>query len=133
MELYLIRHGQSTNNFLMEDQSLRSQDPELTDTGKEQAKTLANYLATGINRERLVRYLPDAPERQQAQPFIITHLYCSAMYRAMQTAQPIAAALKLKPEIWLDIHEHGGIYLKKNGVATGYSGRTRAEITSEFP
>lgn len=132
MELYLIRHGQSKNNALMEDQVLRDKDPELTETGKEQAKLTAQYLATGVNREQLVRYALDMPERQQHHGFNITHLYCSAMYRALQTAQPIAAALGLKPEVWLDIHEHGGIYLHQDGVVTGYGGRGRSQIQSEF-
>jgi len=62
-------------------------------------------------------------------------LYCSAMYRALLTAKPIGQALGLSPELWVDIHEHGGIFLDhgpEQGVM-GYPGRTRSEILAEFP
>ncbi|MBC8099281.1 MAG: histidine phosphatase family protein [Armatimonadetes bacterium] len=133
MELYLIRHGQSVNNALMEDQILRVADPELTPVGHQQAQHIATYLATALHRDRLVTFRPEEPERQQQHPYGITHLYASAMTRAMQTCQPIAAALGLQPHIWLDIHEHGGIYLEKDGVVTGYGGRTRSQISADFP
>lgn len=133
MELYLIRHGQSVNNALMEDQYLRVADPELTDIGKLQAQRLAEYLATALNHDALVRHQPDAPERQQHHAYGLTHLYCSAMHRALQTAQPIAQALGVPTRVWLDIHEHGGIYLKREGVAEGFGGRTRGQILAEFP
>lgn len=133
MELYLIRHGQSVNNALMEDQLLRVADPELTEIGKRQAEHLANYFATATNRDQLVRLRADDPERQQQHPFRIDHLYCSAMHRALQTAYPLARAMNVKTEVWIDIHEHGGIYLTKEGITTGYGGRGRSEITTEFP
>lgn len=55
------------------------------------------------------------------------------MHRALQTAAPLAQALGLKPEVWIDIHEQGGIYLTQDGVPTGFPGRTRREILGEFP
>ena len=55
------------------------------------------------------------------------------MHRAMQTARPISEALGITPEIWLDIHEIGGIFLEMDGVATGYGGYTRAQVEGEFP
>jgi 2,3-bisphosphoglycerate-dependent phosphoglycerate mutase/probable phosphoglycerate mutase len=57
------------------------------------------------------------------------------MHRALQTALPIAEALDLAPEIWLDIHEVGGIYLDQgdNGGLVGYPGLKRSEILAEFP
>lgn len=133
MELYLIRHGQSVNNALMEDQVRRVADPELTEIGKQQAEHLAQYFATKPNIDQLVRYPMEAPERQQHYPFKFTHLYCSAMHRALQTTYPIARTMGVKTEVWIDIHEHGGIYLKQEGVATGYGGRVRTQIATEFP
>ncbi|MDX1991151.1 MAG: histidine phosphatase family protein [bacterium] len=133
MELTIIRHGQSVNNALNEDQVLRVFDPELTEIGKQQAACTADYLKTGEHLEKLVMIPLDSPERAEHHPYQFTHLYCSAMHRAMQTAQPIASAVGLKPSIWLDIHEHGGIYLEKEGVVTGYGGRTRLQILEEFP
>jgi len=131
MELYIIRHGQSVNNALPE-QSARVHDPALTELGMAQAGYTAAYFADGSNRDPWVDPTTgySAPEEPS---FGITHLYSSAMYRALQTAYPMAGVLKLKPEIWLDIHEHGGIYLEQEGKYTGFPGKTRGEITSEFP
>lgn len=144
MELFLIRHGQSSNNVL-DDESLRSFDPILTDLGHQQAARLAAFLADRRNRD--VEFnagsgfagngdtedadaAGNAPEQRG---FGITHLYCSAMHRALQTAAPVAQALGLRPEIWPEIHEQGGMYLDRNGTVVGYPGRTRAEILGEFP
>lgn len=126
MRLYLIRHGQSVNNALFENgryQQERQYDPDLTDTGRQQAKCVAQYLAESL----------DMPG-QAAAPFDLTHLYCSAMTRALQTAQPISEALGIKPEVWVDIHEIGGLFLAdEDGDLRGYPGLTRAEIHAKFP
>ena len=49
MQLYLIRHGQSTNNARWEAQenydTYRSSDPTLTEKGVRQAELLAEFLA----------------------------------------------------------------------------------------
>ncbi|MBK8035237.1 MAG: hypothetical protein IPK17_38180 [Chloroflexi bacterium] len=55
------------------------------------------------------------------------------MYRAMQTTFPVADALGMQPEIWVDVHENGGVYLDEAGKITGFPGRTRAQIAQEFP
>lgn len=114
MQLYLIRHGQSYNNAL-KDETKRHKDPALTQIGEEQAQRLGEYVGK--------------------MDFGITHLYCSAMYRALQTCQPIAQALNMQPQVWVDIHEGGGIFLKdyESGEVTGYGGMTRDEITDCFP
>ena len=54
------------------------------------------------------------------------------MRRAMQTAKPIGEALNITPEIWIDIHEHGGIWLRKEGITQGYGGMARSAIENEF-
>jgi len=133
MELYIIRHGQSTNNALL-DVSTRHHDPALTDLGKRQSEKLAEWLAAGDLRipwsdpDTGFTRLDPIPE------FKFDHLYCSAMYRAMLTALPVSQALGINPEIWIDIHEHGGMYLEAaDGTITGYPGRTREEISAEFP
>jgi 2,3-bisphosphoglycerate-dependent phosphoglycerate mutase len=135
MQLYLIRHGQSVNNAMMEDQLKRVHDPELTEVGKQQAQHLADYFVK--SREYITsageKELPLASAYQENMPIDLNKLYCSAMHRALQTAQPLATALKMKTNVWLDIHEQGGVYLEKEGVVTGYGGRTRKQITDEFP
>jgi 2,3-bisphosphoglycerate-dependent phosphoglycerate mutase len=135
MELYIIRHGQSTNNVI-EDvpgyESQRVSDPPLTELGQQQAEKVAEFIATTAN--------PDQKIAQQAASLHlngggigITHLYCSAMHRALQTARPIAKALRLQPEVWLDIHEQGGIFLQEEHGLVGYPGMTRTEIITSFP
>lgn len=132
MELYIIRHGQSTNNALA-DERLRTFDPPLTAIGERQAELVAAYLADGRNRDPWVNPATGQSRPETGTGFGITHLYCSAMYRALQTARPIAEALGLQPEVWVDIHEHGGIYLETDGTVTGYPGKSRGEILAEFP
>lgn len=105
-------------------ESDRVEDPALTDIGQQQAELAGQYLQN----------LLDAPQHVGDGSVGITHIYCSAMKRALQTAQPIARGLGLTPEVWVDIHEIGGIFLaSEDDVVTGYPGMTRAEIESEFP
>ena len=134
MELYLIRHGQSTNNALA-DVNDRTRDPDLTDLGRQQANLVAEHLASGISPEVVRANGVEDTHASLKRGFGITKLYCSAMRRALQTTQPISEALGLTPEIWLDIHEKGGIYLDhgEEKGCVGYPGMTRAEILAEFP
>lgn len=83
MQLYIIRHGQSTNNAGMP----RVVDPLLTPLGEEQALFAANALR-------------DAE---------LTHLYASPMRRAMQTAAAIAEVSGLPLRIAPDYCEAGGL------------------------
>ncbi|NOZ27238.1 MAG: histidine phosphatase family protein [Chloroflexi bacterium] len=123
MELYIIRHGQSTNNALA-DLRERSCDPPLTEVGVRQTEFLARYLTETVL---------DHPGSPVNLP--ITKLYCSPMRRALQTARPIGDALGLAPEVWIEIHERGGIYLDhgEDGGIVGYPGMTREEILADFP
>ncbi len=132
MELFIIRHGQSANNIL-ENERQRTYDPPLTDLGKQQADKLAQFLADSANRDPQFNMGSGYAGNPSLPGFGITHLYCSAMHRALQTAAPIAEALNLRPEVWLDVHEQGGMYLDQEGGRVGYPGRTRREILGEFP
>jgi broad specificity phosphatase PhoE len=134
MELYIIRHGQSVNNVSMiTDGKDRVADPPLTELGQQQAEAVAKHLKSGLNPDSLI---DAAYGRGEGKPgFAITKLYCSPMLRTLQTALPISKALGLKPEVWVDIHEHGGIYLDyqdERGVV-GFPGLTRAEVMAGFP
>jgi len=125
MDLFLIRHGQSANNAL-EDVTLRDRDPELTELGCQQAERLAVFLHDGGHLE--------PAERRENRP-LFDCLYCSSMLRAMLTARPVGKALNLTPEVWIDIHEMGGIYLDHGpdrGIV-GYSGQMRVEMGARFP
>jgi 2,3-bisphosphoglycerate-dependent phosphoglycerate mutase len=129
MQLYIIRHAQSTNNALG-DERFRDRDPGLTELGQRQAEILAEHMVTGIERQ------PASLERgEHLQPgYGITRLYCSPMWRALQTTQPVGRALNLRPHVWTDIHEQGGIYLDAGDGRgrIGYPGKTRQEIEAAF-
>ncbi|MDE0297280.1 MAG: histidine phosphatase family protein [Candidatus Poribacteria bacterium] len=103
MELYLIRHGQSTNNR----GDARVPDPPLTEIGKQQA-------------DRAGRALKDLG---------ITRLYCSAMLRAVQTAAFVSKHLELAPHVFVGIHEWGGIWEDRvDGGITQLPGMTRSQL-----
>ncbi len=119
MDLFLIRHGESYNNAL-EDSSQRVSDPPLTALGEEQAERVASHLARGGHLD---------PAERDGRPGLDS-LYCSPMLRALQTARPIAGALGAAAEVWVDIHEVGGIWQAGKGDLHGMS---RAEIESGFP
>lgn len=132
MELYLIRHGQSVNNAMPEDQ-LRIPDAPLTELGKRQAGRLAEYLAEPANRDPRVDPGTGYAERTGHSAFGITELYTSPMHRALETTRPIAAALGLKPSVRIELHEHGGVFqLTPDGI-TGFPGRSRTQVMDEFP
>jgi broad specificity phosphatase PhoE len=124
MRLYLIRHGQSTNNALGTDIG-RTDDPPLTDLGHKQAHALARHLAE-----------PEHPESnwEKHGGYHFDHLYCSAMHRALQTTAPVAKALNLQPEVWVDVHEQGGLFLDQDdGARIGTAGLTMEAIQQQFP
>lgn len=133
MHLYFIRHGQSTNNALWaQNQSRdgRSEDPELTEVGERQAALLARSLGREAPMAEAPPYNP-----KDVGGFNITHLYCSPMIRAINTAMYIAEALDLQPSVWRDVHEVGGIFLEdvESGRPVGLPGRTRAYFPERYP
>lgn len=108
--ILLIRHGQSANNALPEEQ--RVCDPDLTDLGRQQASRLAEYMAKEGR---------------------ITHLYCSAFRRALETTRPIATRLEVPVRIRADIFEKGGCYSGYDENKRGESGLGARELKAEFP
>ena len=134
MDLFIIRHGHSANNTLL-DQRDREVDPPLTDLGTRQAKFLAEHLANGAIHDWVTDPTSGTFELRLRTGFGITSLFCSPMYRSMLTAEQVGHALGLPPQIWIDIHEQGGMYLDHGGAEgiVGYPGRTRSEIAAEFP
>ncbi len=108
MELYLIRHGQSTNNR----GDARVPDPPLTELGRQQADRAG----------RALRNLG------------ITRLYCSAMLRAVQTAAIVGARLELAPHVFVGIHEWGGIWKDRiEGGVEQLPGLTRSQLRDVCP
>lgn len=133
MELYLIRHGQSANNALAGEQTLRTPDSALTELGHEQARLVAEYLKDGRNRDPWYNPSTGYSRLEHEASWGITHLYTSPMTRALQTAAPIAAALDLRPGVWVETHEHGGVYQQRPEGITGFPGMARARIETDFP
>ena len=138
MDLYIIRHAQSTNNALPAEVELRDRvcDPLLTELGYRQAELLAEHLATGCDGwTDAASADPEAGGGPCTATYGITRLACSPMKRTLLTARPIGRALSLSPEIWLDIHEHGGIYLDHSEPVgrIGYPGISRRELAEQFP
>lgn len=112
MELYLIRHAQSTNQVL-DEPGERIFDPRLTQLGERQAALLAEHLGAG-------------KEGARSSGGAIESLVCSPMWRALQTARPLGEALDLAPEVWVDVHE------QVDAMET-YTGGTREKIQAAFP
>lgn len=122
LRLYLIRHGQSLNNIKL-DVGTHEFDPPLTDLGTRQADALANYL----------NHAADSETAKLGGGYGITHLITSPMRRALQTTYPVAQALKLKPEIWVQTHERGGVIVLQTSGVYHHPGMTRSEIAQSFP
>ena len=137
MKLFLIRHAQSVNNSLAETIEMndylaqRVPEPPITALGERQAALVAQHL----QHEQYPELHQDRHDDGQSTGYGITQLFCSPMLRTLQTTRPISTALGLRPEIWIDIHEHGGIFRgnpRLNDVA-GFPGLTRSEIMAQYP
>lgn len=130
MQLFFIRHGQSTNNLLYEEntgEQNRSEDPPLTEKGLRQAEKLAEYLRSGRS---------GCPgDDPGGGGFGLTHLYTSLMIRAVSTAVCIARALNLPLVAWPEVHEGGGIYMEDpdTGEPVGLDGKPRAYFERHYP
>ena len=109
MELYLIRHGQSTNN---EGKLPRIADPPLTDIGVKQAR----WVGESLKDEG------------------ITRLYCSPMLRTLQTTQMIRDSIDLPPHVFVGLHEWGAISeARGDGTAVQLPGLNRAGMREVCP
>ena len=135
LQLYFIRHGQSTNNALwansdgegyLED---RHTDADLTEIGLQQAEFVANHLAQP--------YRPRGFDPQNHQGFGLTHLYCSLMVRAIKTGRAIAQKTGLPLVAMPEVHETGGVYdvdvVDGEKKYIGQPGHGRSFFESEFP
>lgn len=125
MQLYFIRHGESANNALYARTGAsqgRSEDPDLTATGRKQALHLAIYLADPLNFEFSGITRRIAAMQRLQHPNLeavsgaggLTHLYSSLMVRAIATGSIVAEATGLALVGWPDLHEGGGIYLDQD-------------------
>jgi 2,3-bisphosphoglycerate-dependent phosphoglycerate mutase len=134
MKLYLIRHGESANNASDSsagDTGGRVPDPELTDTGHQQAQLLADHL-TDSEGDPLQH--PQVRREGGQQGFGLTHVYCSLMTRSILTANYIAKACNLPLVADVDIFEKDGLYEESTeGAKTSVPGPDREYFNERFP
>ncbi len=134
LELFFIRHGQSTNNVLMDQDREnylynREVDPDLTEKGFEQAALAAEYL----NRP----YQNNGFDPQNRDGFGLTHLYCSLMIRAVKTGTAISKETGLPLVAMPEVHETGGMFYAERGEEEpkliGQPGPGKSYFKREFP
>jgi 2,3-bisphosphoglycerate-dependent phosphoglycerate mutase len=133
MQLYYIRHGESTNNRLYREtggEIGRAHDPELTAIGVRQAEQVANFLARTPPRVETDRF-----DTQNRNGFRLTHVYTSLMMRAVSTGAVIAGRLGLPLHAWVDLHEEGGLFTtdEATGERVGQPGYGRPYFTEKYP
>jgi 2,3-bisphosphoglycerate-dependent phosphoglycerate mutase len=133
MQLYFIRHGQSENNALWLSTGShigRSEDPGLTEVGRQQSELLAQFLSQADPNVAV-----NGGDFHNVAGFGITHLYSSLMVRAVATGTIVASALDLPLVAWEDLHEYGGIYLRdeETDEPIGLPGRNRAYFEAHYP
>ena len=110
MDLYLIRHAQSLNNALPEEQ--RVEDPPLSSLGREQAACLSKRIAA----------------------LELTRMLVSPFLRTLETAEFLRPATGLNPQVWVLLHERGGCVRGPSpSVMVGRPGLTRSAIQADFP
>lgn len=132
MQIYYIRHGQSTNNRLYVETGSdkgRSEDPILTELGWQQARLLAKHVDGGRQG------IGGQAGHNDLHEYNLTHIYTSLMTRALQTASILAAEVQLSLIGMAALHEVGGVYLEdeESGELIGKSGKTPAALRTEFP
>lgn len=135
LQLYFIRHGQSTNNVIMDENNhddfllARTTDPELTPVGIEQAQRVADLIAQPVT--------PSEYDPHNRFGFGLTHLYSSLMVRAVKTGMAIAHKAKLPLVAWPELHETGGLFDvdMANGEPEfiGQPGPGRSFFRTQFP
>lgn len=135
LQLYFIRHGQSENNAIMHEMGReeylvkRQPDPDLTPTGEEQAKKVAEFINRPMSSEGF--------DPQNREGIGLTHLYCSLMIRAIKTGRAIAEKTGLDLVALPEVHETGGMFTAEivdgEPVLTGLSGPGKSFFASEFP
>ncbi len=135
LQVYFIRHAQSTNNVVMEETGYddylyeRTPEPDITALGQAQAQLLGEYIARPSAET--------AYDPQNRVGFGLTHLYCSLMIRSIKTGQAVAEKTGLPLVAWPDVHETGGLFdvKRENGepVFFGVPGHGRDFFVREFP
>lgn len=135
LQLYFIRHAQSTNNVIEfqddNDDYLfeRVVDPELTKIGLQQAQLVGKSISQPF---KALNFDP-----QNRFGFGLTHLYSSLMVRAIRTGLAISEQAGLPLVALPEVHETGGLFDAKlvddEVVLIGQPGPGKSYFQSEFP
>ncbi|CAE8641450.1 unnamed protein product [Polarella glacialis] len=132
----------------------RQVDPDLSDLGRREAEALGSFLANLSNKSNdknndnknndknndndhnnsnnnnsSNNNIGDASGCAAAVVPLVA-LAVSPVKRALQTLQPAADRLGMRPEVWTDCFEVGGMY---HASGTAHRGLTRAEMQAQFP
>ena len=113
MILLLVRHAESWNNAHLDNlrqihgfdmdpelyNATKKADPELSKRGENQAARLAEHIQVYIDSLDFVK-----------SPSPRIELIASPMKRALSTAKPIATQLRVRVEVWADVHETKGCW-----------------------
>ncbi len=138
MKLFIIRHAQSANNVLAEAisyndyMSQRVPEPPITELGFQQAELVARHI---VNEGQISEDQANGEHVVVGNGYGFTRLLVSPMLRTLQTAWPLSQALGLAPEVWVTIHEQGGMFAGNphQGEVTNFPGLTRSEMLTSFP
>jgi len=110
MDLFLIRHAQSSNNAGPQEE--RVDDPGLTELGHRQARKLGEWI----------------PKLE------LTRLITSPFLRCLQTTECVYESTGLLPEVWVDLHEQGGCLSGYDHATTkGETGMTNGDFSRVYP
>ncbi|MBI9044321.1 MAG: histidine phosphatase family protein [Anaerolineaceae bacterium] len=135
MQIYFIRHAQSTNNILLhleQSKVKRVEDPEISELGKWQVEVLIDFL---VNKNTGEKDSVSEYTEFDYHDFKIEKVYCSLMERAVQTGLGVSQALGVPLIAWEDLHENGGIVLKDNEEDGYYGmpGKNRSFFEENYP
>lgn len=134
MQLYLIRHAQSTNNATMDQPGTRVADPPLTELGHQQAEMLAEHFKHDLEVDQISDEMAWRDGNFEEYHFHFDRIICSAMHRSLQTAKPLGELMETPVLIWPDVHERGGLFMaQESGRPIGKPGFTRERIMQDFP
>ena len=102
----------------------RMADPHLSERGQIQAEHTACFLS--------VKDVDSIASRLIGK---IDQLYCSPVLRALETCLPISKAMKMRPYVWMDCYEHGGMYERdfETKRTSNYGGLTEHDMKTQFP
>ena len=133
MQIYFIRHAQSSNNDLYDRTGKsdgRNEDPELSPIGKIQAKLLSEYLVSNSNQN--LRNINNDPHNRFG--YYFNTCLASPMVRAIETGWECTKLMGLQLKLCVDLHEGGGIFLENsNKELIGLPGKPKSYFLKRYP